>query len=177
VINILVKLGKGHALPSFTSVLNYYTGIFKDTTMKSINWYFNRTALADNYLKSVGLSPIPRITLLGVRRIGKTAFLLNDIAPKAIESGFFPVYINMWANLSAPQEHILNSLNDYINIQESGSSSSISSLLSSEVKKLDINLGVIKASVDSSKPAKPVATSQIEEINRLINSPAASCLA
>ena len=136
--------------------------------MKPINWYFNRAALADNYLKSVGLGPIPRIALLGVRRIGKTAFLLNDVAPKAIESGFFPVYINMWANLSAPQEHILNTLNDYINIQKSGSVGSISALLSSEVKKLDINLGIIKASVDTNVPAKPVGTSNIEEINRLL---------
>jgi hypothetical protein len=136
--------------------------------MKPVNWYFNREALADNYLKSVGLSPIPRITLLGVRRIGKTAFLLNDVAPKAIELGFFPIYINMWANLTAPQEHITHTLNDYINIQKTGAASSISELLSSEVKKLDINLGVIKATVDTNVPAKPVATSQIEEINRLL---------
>ncbi len=136
--------------------------------MKPINWYFNRTTLADNYLKSVGLSPISRIALLGVRRIGKTAFLLNDIAPKAIELGFLPIYINMWTNLSAPQEHILNTLNDYIAIQQSGATHSISDLLSSEVKKLDINLGIIKASVDTNVAAKPVATSQIEEINRLL---------
>ncbi|MFT4926528.1 MAG: hypothetical protein ACI8WB_002626 [Phenylobacterium sp.] len=136
--------------------------------MKPVNWYFNRATLAENYLKSVGLSPIPRIALLGVRRIGKTAFLLNDIAPKAIELGFFPVYVNMWANLSAPQEHILNTFNDYIDSQKSGIAGSVSELLSSEVKKLDINLGIIKASVDTSIPAKPVPTSQIEEINHLL---------
>ena len=151
-------------------MLNLYStnSIPKKETMKPINWYFNRETLAENYLKSVGLSPIPRITLLGVRRIGKTAFLLNDIAPKAIELGFFPVYINMWANLSAPQEHILNTLNDYINALKSGSVNSIAELLSSEVKKLDINLGVIKASIDTNVPAKAAATSQVTEINRQI---------
>lgn len=139
--------------------------------MKKINWYFERKDLAQRYLEHIGLGPISRIAILGVRRIGKTAFLLNDVAPRSIELGFYPVYINMWADLSSPQDEIIYTLQNYIAAFESGhvdNLNSVSQLLKSEVRKLDINLGLIKASIDTSTPIKSVTKSQITEINKLI---------
>ena len=97
--------------------------------MKTVEWHFSRTELADIYLRNVGLGPIARMAMLGVRRIGKTAFLLNDLGPRAIELGFYPVYINMWANLAAPQEHILNMLDEYLHALQTDTKVSVANLL------------------------------------------------
>ncbi len=137
--------------------------------MKQINWHYQRPDLAEQYVKAVGLSPISRIALLGVRRIGKTAFLLKDLAPIAEKLEFLPVYLNMWDNKESPQEHIVLTLERYIGALKSKTSQSIRQLLSSEVKKLDINLGVIKASFDTSTSSvSKVSASEISQISEQI---------
>ena len=136
--------------------------------MKQIDWHYKRPELAVRYLKSVGLSPISRIALLGVRRIGKTAFLLKDLAPKASELGFLPVYLNIWENEESPQEHIIVTLERYISSIKSNTKHSLKDLLASEVKKLDINLGVIKATVDISTAHSTVTPSEISQISEQI---------
>ncbi|WP_372882362.1 hypothetical protein [Psychromonas sp.] len=136
--------------------------------MRQVDWHYKRPELAARYLKSVGLSPISRIALLGVRRIGKTAFILKDLVPKASELGFLPVYLNIWENQESPQEHIIFTLERYICSIKSNPKQSIKELLASEVKKLDINLGVIKATVDTSSAHSAVTPSEVSQISEQI---------
>ncbi|MDO6526612.1 hypothetical protein Q4519_13055 [Motilimonas sp. 1_MG-2023] len=136
--------------------------------MRQVDWHYKRPELATQYLKSVGLSPISRIALLGVRRIGKTAFLLKDLAPKASELGFVPIYLNIWENEESPQEHIIMTLDRFISSMKSSAKQSIKDLLASEVKKLDINLGLIKATVDTSTVHTTVTPSEISQISEQI---------
>ena len=134
--------------------------------MKPLDWHYKRPKLAEGYLKQVGLGPVFRIALLGVRRIGKTAFLIKDIIPKAEELGFHPVYINMWDNRDAPHETIISKLNDHIKALSSSSKESIKQLMKSEVTKFEINAGVAKATIDTST-VKPqlVSPSHVTQIS------------
>ncbi|MEH0790875.1 hypothetical protein KW882_01080 [Vibrio parahaemolyticus] len=134
--------------------------------MKPLDWHYKRPELAEGYLKQVGLGPVFRIALLGVRRIGKTAFLIKDIIPKAEELGFHPVYINMWDNRDAPHETIISKLNDHIKALNSSSKESIKQLMKSEVTKFEINAGVAKATIDTST-VKPqlVSPSHVTQIS------------
>lgn len=134
--------------------------------MKPLDWHYKRPELAEGYLKQVGLGPVFRIALLGVRRIGKTAFLIKDIIPKAEELGFHPVYINMWDNRDAPHETIISKLNDHIKALSSSSKESIKQLMKSEVTKFEINAGVAKATIDTST-VKPqlVSPSHVTQIS------------
>ncbi|ELP5902564.1 hypothetical protein QTV49_004604 [Vibrio vulnificus] len=134
--------------------------------MKPLDWHYKRPELAEGYLKQVGLGPVFRIALLGVRRIGKTAFLIKDIIPKAEELGFHPVYINMWDNRDAPHETIISKLNDHIKALSSSSKESIKQLMKSEVTKFEINAGIAKATIDTST-VKPqlVSPSHVTQIS------------
>lgn len=134
--------------------------------MKPLDWHYKRPELAEGYLKQVGLGPVFRIALLGVRRIGKTAFLIKDIIPKAEELGFHPVYINMWDNRDAPHETIISKLNEHIKALSSSSKESIKQLMKSEVTKFEINAGVAKATIDTST-VKPqlVSPSHVTQIS------------
>lgn len=134
--------------------------------MKPLDWHYKRPALAERYLMQVGLGPVFRVALLGVRRIGKTAFLIKDIIPKAEELNFHPVYINMWDNKEAPHETIISRLNDHISALASSSKESVKSLFKSEVSKFEINAGVAKATIDTAsvKP-KLVSPSHITQIS------------
>lgn len=134
--------------------------------MKPLDWHYKRPELAETYLKQVGLGPVFRVALLGVRRIGKTAFLIKDVIPKAEELNFHPVYINMWDNREAPHETIISKLNEHIAALASSSSESLKRLFRSDVTKFEINAGVAKATIDSStvKP-KLVSPSHITQIS------------
>lgn len=60
------------------------------------DWHFQRPELADFYLKSFALKLSNSRALFARRRMGKTEFLLQDLAPAATKQGYRVVYINLW---------------------------------------------------------------------------------
>jgi hypothetical protein len=66
-------------------------------SMASDPWHFPRTALARSYLRHFKAGTFDRLALFARRRMGKTQFLLRDLAPEAIAMGYVPVYIDLWS--------------------------------------------------------------------------------
>jgi hypothetical protein len=60
------------------------------------DWHFQRPELADFYLKSFALKLSNSRALFARRRMGKTEFLLQDLAPAAAKLGYRVIYINLW---------------------------------------------------------------------------------
>ncbi len=82
--------------------------------MAKPDWHYSRKALARHYLQSVELGMMNRIVLLGVRRVGKTEFLLRDLAPLALAEGYLPIYVNLWSSPERPQETFLYALQNAV---------------------------------------------------------------
>ncbi|MDQ7988901.1 MAG: hypothetical protein REI09_04630 [Candidatus Dactylopiibacterium sp.] len=55
-------------------------------------WHYPRTALADSVLMAFGSGLSHALTMFAPRRMGKTEFLLKDIAPRAAEQGWRVFY-------------------------------------------------------------------------------------
>jgi len=66
----------------------------------------NRPALAKAYLTLLQSQPGRPLALFAPRRIGKTYFLHNDLAPAAESSGFLTVYADLWLQRGLPLETI-----------------------------------------------------------------------
>ncbi|SHO57467.1 ATP-binding protein [Vibrio quintilis] len=134
--------------------------------MKPINWHYPRAELAQQYLTTIGRGPVSRLALLGVRRIGKTAFLLHDVCEQAIALKFLPVYINLWDNPDAPQDVIIHTLQRYLASLDEKGLESVRELLASEVTKLEVNFGIIQLSADM-QPSPSVPASALTLIGNL----------
>jgi uncharacterized protein len=78
------------------------------------SWHFARHALARRYLRQLIQGPGDPLVLVNVRRIGKTTFLLKDLAPAALEAGMLPVYIDLWQNRADPLAAINYALQEAI---------------------------------------------------------------
>ena len=71
-----------------------------------------RPTLAKAYLALIASQPDRPLALFAPRRVGKTVFLNEDIAPEAIAQGFLPVYCDLWLNKTAPIEAINHALEE-----------------------------------------------------------------
>lgn len=67
-------------------------------------WHFRRPQLAATYIANLFDHGISRIVLFGRRRIGKTAFILNDLAECADSKGIHTLYCCFWENKDSPQQ-------------------------------------------------------------------------
>lgn len=79
-------------------------------------WYFAPPALAVKYVDmSIGGHGDP-LALFAPRRVGKTSFLLNELASESDKRGFVLIYIDVWQNrgdaLSAINYALQESLDD-----------------------------------------------------------------
>ena len=63
-------------------------------------WYFERPTLARKYLDLLLGGHGDPLALFAPRRVGKTSFLLHELAGEAAGNGFAPVYIDVWQNRS-----------------------------------------------------------------------------
>lgn len=64
--------------------------------------HVERPALAIGYLALLKGQPGRPIALFAPRRIGKTYFLKNDLMPAAVQTGFLPVYADLWLSRGEP---------------------------------------------------------------------------
>jgi hypothetical protein len=72
----------------------------------------HRPDLAQNYLQSLKAQAGRPIALFAPRRVGKTFFLAEDLAPAARSAGFLPVYADIWLNRAAPLAAVNHALEE-----------------------------------------------------------------
>jgi hypothetical protein len=98
-------------------------------------WHYAREKLAVEYVSRIKDSLFSRLALIGSRRIGKTAFILNDLAPALLTSDCIPVYISLWSDKTAPHHEFIEKLTHAVDALKDGS---FKRLLTSEINSLTI---------------------------------------
>lgn len=71
-------------------------------------WHYARTDFAR--LVIANYQAIRALTLYSPRRTGKTAFVLGDLVPCAIDADFTPVYVDLWSNQTNTARAIISML-------------------------------------------------------------------
>ncbi|NVK40500.1 MAG: hypothetical protein HWE39_04590 [Oceanospirillaceae bacterium] len=135
--------------------------------MSEIDWHYPRRELAERYLQGVTLGMMNRMALLGVRRVGKTEFLLRDLCPLALEQGYLPVYANLWASPEHPHETIIEALK--LALAGLKDKKRIKSVLASEVKKLEVGNSLIgKMGFEFNNPLPVIAPGVLTHVGQLL---------
>lgn len=133
-------------------------------------WHFPRLTLAEKYLDLLKIGITNRITLFAPRRMGKTMFLIYDLAPLAKKRKYIPIYFSMWQEPNEPHRVIINNLEAAIGDLKS-QKRALSQLFTGTVEKLKIegNLGLGKLSTEIEFPdnPKPPSSSELTYINHL----------
>jgi hypothetical protein len=70
--------------------------------MRTDQWHFARPRLASSYLELLDLGLSSARTLFARRRMGKTEFLQQDLAPAAAKAGYLTAYVNLWEDREEP---------------------------------------------------------------------------
>lgn len=136
--------------------------------MKKIDWHYPRKELAQRYLESLYSGPLNKITLLDVRRTGKTTFLLNDMFDVALENGFVPLYVNLWQNPDDPTQSIIDAFDLVINANDIDVSVSRSRELN--LKKVEVGNSMFGKATFESDPVSVVSSTpqQLQQISTLV---------
>ena len=71
-------------------------------------WHYPRTALADQYLKTLGIGLSKSLVLFAQRRMGKTEFLRKDLLPAAEKAGYITIYVSLWESREDPKSVLLD---------------------------------------------------------------------
>ena len=71
-----------------------------------------RPQLAQGYLALLGAQPGRPLSLFAPRRVGKTFFLDNDLAPAAKAAGMLTVYADLWLHKAAPLDAVNHALEE-----------------------------------------------------------------
>ncbi len=81
-----------------------------------INWHFDRTELAEQFMDRFNIGATTALTLFAPRRMGKTEFVLEDLLPMAAEKhDYLTVYVNFWDRKADPVDSMI------IGLQKAGS--------------------------------------------------------
>ena len=80
--------------------------------MAQIDWHFPRTELAENVLMQFATGITAALTLFAPRRMGKTEFLLYDLAPIAEQQGYRVIYCSFWELREDPVKSLLLAIED-----------------------------------------------------------------
>ncbi len=102
-----------------------------------------RPDLALSYLALMKAQPGRPLAMFAPRRVGKTYFLDNDLAPAARQHKLLPVYADLWLQRTAPLDAINHALEEALD-DATVPQRSVGRLAQTTVKKL----GVLGASID-----------------------------
>ncbi|MCP5162067.1 MAG: ATP-binding protein [Hahellaceae bacterium] len=80
--------------------------------MDNINWHFSRHTLATHFLDAFASGITGALTLFAPRRMGKTEFILLDLAPAAEQRGYFVIYCSFWHLQSHPAKALRYALEE-----------------------------------------------------------------
>jgi len=79
-------------------------------TRSPSDWHFPRPLLAKHYLDAFDLGLVSAYALFARRRMGKTEFLVRDLAPAANRSGYAVGYCNLWQEDDSPLSALVDAL-------------------------------------------------------------------
>lgn len=74
------------------------------------DWHFPRPLLAKHYLDAFDLGLVSAYALHARRRMGKTEFLVRDLAPAADRRGYAVGYCNLWQEDDSPLSALVDAL-------------------------------------------------------------------
>jgi hypothetical protein len=74
------------------------------------DWHFSRPQLAKHYLDAFDLGLVSAYALYARRRMGKTEFLMRDLAPAAGRRGYAVGYCNLWQEDDSPLSALVDAL-------------------------------------------------------------------
>jgi hypothetical protein len=74
------------------------------------DWHFPRHQLAKHYLDAFDLGLVSAYALYARRRMGKTEFLVRDLAPAADRRGYAVGYCNLWQEDGSPLSGLVDAL-------------------------------------------------------------------
>lgn len=133
-------------------------------------WHFPRRELAEQYLDLLKVGITHRITLFAPRRMGKTVFLVNDLAPLASKRKYLPIYISMWSEANEPHRALIENL-EAATSELQTNKGTLKKLFGATVQKLKIEgnlgLGKMTAEVEFPDNPKPASSQDLSHINRL----------
>ncbi|SMF07306.1 Predicted ATPase (AAA+ superfamily) [Alteromonadaceae bacterium Bs31] len=108
-------------------------------------WHFHREEDARRYINFFDTGISNSLTLFAPRRKGKTALLLHDVRPLAIDRGYNVIYCTFWDNKERPAQALLTAMelaNTPVSITDR-----MKSLLTSPVKNLSLSVSNIQIGV------------------------------
>jgi hypothetical protein len=79
------------------------------------DWHFPRPRLAKHYLDAFDLGLVSAYALYARRRMGKTEFLVRDLAPAADRRGYAVGYCNLWQENDSPLSALVDALTQMSN--------------------------------------------------------------
>src|SRR5690349_13093322 len=77
---------------------------------KPLDWHFARPKLARHYLDIFHIGLVSALALHARRRMGKTEFLLKDLAPAALKRGYSVGYCNLWVEDQTPLDALMGAM-------------------------------------------------------------------
>ncbi|NIB43485.1 hypothetical protein HBA55_28005 [Pseudomaricurvus alkylphenolicus] len=136
------------------------------TKASPIDWHYARPELAQTYLTSVTQGIMTRMALLGVRRVGKTEFLLRDFCPVALDNGYLPIYMNLWSEPEQPHLTVLQALQSTLAAE---GTDKIKQVLSTEVRKLELGNSLLgKVGMEFAGSAEKASSQELLTIGTCI---------
>jgi len=77
-------------------------------------WHYPRTQLAQQYMDVLKTGLTHRLALFAPRRMGKTEFLVLDLAPAASRRRYLVIYVSLWGDVNAPHHALLDGLREAV---------------------------------------------------------------
>ena len=136
-------------------------------------WHYPRAELASQYLDVLKTGLTHRLALFAPRRMGKTEFLVLDLAPAASRRRYWVIYVSLWADVNAPHHALLDALREAV---ESSAQKrfSLRKVMDSAVKKVRVDSGLgVGAEVEFADAPSAPSKSELAEIKKLLQTLAA----
>jgi len=130
-------------------------------------WHFARPALAEQYLEIYKLGLSSNLGIIAPRRIGKTMFILRDLAPAAQKRNYVPVYASLWQDIDTPHEGIIHALEEAIATLDG--KSTIKRLLQSKIKKTTLSNEMLgKMEIEYADSAAKASKMDLVKLDQLL---------
>lgn len=135
------------------------------------DWHFPRPQLAKHYLDAFDLGLVSAYALYARRRMGKTEFLLRDLAPAADRRGYAVGYCNLWQEDDSPLSALVDALTQMADGRKPAAK--IRSTLASRVTKVALRGGAAGMAEGSAevelKASLPEGTAKLREAFKLFD--------
>ncbi len=143
---------------------------YKIPPMKEDIWHYPRADLARQYLDVFKTGLTHRLALFAPRRMGKTEFLVLDLAPTATRRRYLVLYVSLWGDVNAPHHALLDTLETGLDAS-SKKRFAFRKLMESAVKKVrvDSSFGVGAEVEFADAPTAP-SKSELADVRRLLKS-------